>query len=94
MIGYKNIPDYWKQGLGDVEPINFKYTTISLNDAYNMSYGQALDMIKKNGGKVDEKNVKIPKKNHRQQHGQQGIRPAENDLQRCIHRIWLGRQKH
>jgi hypothetical protein len=53
VLGYSNIPDYWKQGLAEVEPIDFKYTTISLNRTYEMSYNQALEMIKRNGGQVD-----------------------------------------
>ena len=59
MLGYSNIPDYWKQGLAEVEPIDFKYTTISLNRAYDMSYRQALEVIKKNGGMVDGEKVAI-----------------------------------
>jgi hypothetical protein len=59
MLGYSNIPDYWKQGLAQVEPIDFKYTTISLNDTYDMSYRHALDVIKKNGGVVDGKKAAI-----------------------------------
>jgi hypothetical protein len=59
MLGYSNIPDYWKQGLAQVEPIDFKYTTISLNDTYDMSYRHALDVIKKNGGVVDGEKAAI-----------------------------------
>jgi len=59
MLGYSNIPDYWKQGLAEVEPIDFKYTTISLNRVYDMSYRQALEVIKKNGGMVDGDKVAI-----------------------------------
>jgi hypothetical protein len=59
MLGYRNIPDYWKQGLAEVEPIDFKYTTISLNRAYEMSYRQALKVIKKNGGVVEGEKVAI-----------------------------------
>lgn len=59
MLGYSNIPDYWKQGLAQVEPIDFKYTTISLNDTYDMSYRHALDVIKKNGGLVDGEKATI-----------------------------------
>ncbi|MCW4041740.1 MAG: ADP-ribosylglycohydrolase family protein, partial [Candidatus Bathyarchaeota archaeon] len=59
MLGYSNIPDHWKQGLAEVEPIDFKYTTISLNRAYEMSYRQALEVIKKNGGVVDGEKVAI-----------------------------------
>jgi len=59
MIGYDNIPDYWKQGLAEVEPIDFKYTTISLNDAYDMSYRHALQVIERNGGAVDDRKATI-----------------------------------
>ena len=52
ILGYDAIPDYWKQGLAEVEPIDFKYTTISLNDAYELSYKHALAMIERNGGSV------------------------------------------
>ncbi|GAI13281.1 unnamed protein product [marine sediment metagenome] len=59
MKGYKNIPDFWKQGLAEVESIDFKYTTISLNDAYEMSYRHALQMIERNGGEVRENDIVI-----------------------------------
>ena len=59
MIGYKNLPEYWTQGLAKVEPMDFKYTTISLNDAYDMSYRHALEVIKRNGGEVNDDDVII-----------------------------------
>jgi ADP-ribosylglycohydrolase len=59
MIGYKNIPEYWKQGLAEVEPMDFKYTTMSLNDIYEMSLKHALQMIQKNGGKVSGDQISI-----------------------------------
>ena len=57
--GYKNIPEFWKKGLADVEPIDFKYTTISLNDAYDLSFKHALELIKRNGGEVSDDEVTI-----------------------------------
>jgi ADP-ribosylglycohydrolase len=57
--GYNNIPEFWIQGLKEVESIDFKYTTISLNDAYELSYKHAIEMIKKNGGEVTDDGVKI-----------------------------------
>ena len=57
--GYKSIPDFWRQGLAEVEPIDFKYTTISLNEVYDLSYKHALELIKKNGGEITEDKVKI-----------------------------------
>jgi len=59
MTGYKAMPAFWKQGLSEVEPIDFKYTTISLNDAYDLSYKHAIAMIKRNGGMVTNKEVTI-----------------------------------
>lgn len=59
LLGYKQIPAYWKQGLSEVEPIDFKYTTISLNDTYDMSFRHALEVIERNGGRVDGDSVEI-----------------------------------
>ena len=42
-----------------MEPIDFKYTTISLNDTYDMSYRQALKVIQRNGGMVEGEKVVI-----------------------------------
>ncbi len=57
--GYNNIPDFWKQGLSNVEDIDFKYTTISLNKAYELSYKHALELIKRNGGSVSDDKVTL-----------------------------------
>jgi hypothetical protein len=59
VIGYDKLPEYWKQGLAEVEPIDFKYTTISLNDVYDLSYKHALAMIERNGGSVSDDGVEI-----------------------------------
>lgn len=81
MLGYSQIPAYWKQGLAEVEPIDFKYTTISLNDTYDMSLRQALEVIKRNGGKVDgdKVHIKVQKpKPVRLEVGFSGHYPVEN----------------
>ena len=59
MLGYKDIPEYWKQGLTEVEPVDFKYTTISLNDVYEMSFKHALQVIERNGGKINNDTITI-----------------------------------
>jgi len=59
LLGYDKIPAYWKQGLKESEDIEFKYTTISLNDVYDISLKHALENIKRNGGSVDGDNVTI-----------------------------------
>ncbi len=59
MIGYKKIPAFWKMGLTEAEGIDFKYTTMSLNKVYDISYRHALLNIERNGGKIDGNNVTI-----------------------------------
>ena len=59
MYGYSSIPDYWKQGLDQVEDIDFSFTTISLEEVYEISFRHALAMIETNGGKVKENEVEI-----------------------------------
>ncbi len=60
LIGYEKIPAYWKRGLKQADDIDFKYTTMSLNDVYEIGYKQALQNIERNGGKVNADNVTIP----------------------------------
>jgi hypothetical protein len=60
ILGYDRIPAYWKQGLAEVEGLPFKYTTISLNDAYGLSYKHALEVIRRAGGREDGDAVVIP----------------------------------
>jgi hypothetical protein len=52
MIGYSNIPAYWKMGLKEIEDMDFAYTTMSLNKVYQVGFKHALDMIKRNQGQV------------------------------------------
>lgn len=59
MMGYKAIPEKWGSGLASIEDLDFKYTTISLNDAYGLSYRHALEVIRRNGGEVQDDVVKI-----------------------------------
>ncbi len=65
LLGYDKIPDFWKMGLREAEDINFKYTNLSLNKVYALSYKHALQVILKHGGKVDQDkitiNTEIPK---------------------------------
>ncbi len=61
ILGYNAIPEYWGKGLKQIEDLDFKYTSTSLNKVYDISYRQALEMITKNGGLVEEYEVKIKK---------------------------------
>jgi len=59
LIGYEAIPSYWKQGIDKVEDLDFRYTTMSLNDTYDMSFRHALQVIEKHGGRILDDRVEI-----------------------------------
>ena len=59
MIGYNQIPCYWKQGIAKVQDLNFRYTSMSLNKVYEIGLQHALEMINKNGGSGDENQILI-----------------------------------
>lgn len=59
VLGYKKIPDYWKMGLKEAQPIDFKYTTMSLDDVYEISFKHAMQLIERNGGKIEPTSVTI-----------------------------------
>jgi hypothetical protein len=59
LLGYKTIPAYWKLGLPEAEDIDFKYTTVSLNDVYATGLKQALQNIERNGGKINGDKITI-----------------------------------
>ncbi|WP_449437174.1 ADP-ribosylglycohydrolase family protein [Pedobacter steynii] len=59
ILGYDKIPDYWKKGLKGSEDLDFKYTSMSLNKVYEISYKHALQIISSNGGKVNADEVAI-----------------------------------
>ncbi len=60
MLGYSKIPEVWKKGVYPVENMDFKYTTMSLNDVYEIGTKHAIQIIQKNGGKVDGENILLP----------------------------------
>jgi hypothetical protein len=59
VLGYSKIPAYWKMGLKEAESIDFKYTTMSLDDVYEVGLQHALQVIEKNGGKISGDQVSI-----------------------------------
>jgi hypothetical protein len=54
MLGYNQIPDYWKQGIEKVEGMDFQYTDMSLNKVYDIGFRHAAEMIKRNGGSEED----------------------------------------
>ncbi|MGZ5282871.1 MAG: ADP-ribosylglycohydrolase family protein [Bacteroidia bacterium] len=63
VLGYDAIPAYWKMGLTDAESIPFKFTTMSLNNVYEIGLKHALENVKRNGGKVEGDNISIKVQN-------------------------------
>jgi hypothetical protein len=59
IVGYNKIPDFWKQGIEKVDDIPFMGTSISLNQAYEISYQHAEKMIAANGGEIKGNDVVI-----------------------------------
>lgn len=59
VLGYEKIPTFWKMGLIEAENIDFKYTTMSLKDVYQISFNQAKQMILRNGGDITGDNIRI-----------------------------------
>ncbi|MDR1668170.1 MAG: ADP-ribosylglycohydrolase family protein [Bacteroidales bacterium] len=59
VLGYDRIPDKWMNNLKEVEDRNFAHTDISLHEAYQMGFRQALAMIERNGGKIGSDSVTI-----------------------------------
>ncbi|MDO9154204.1 MAG: ADP-ribosylglycohydrolase family protein [Paludibacter sp.] len=57
MYGYSKIPQYWKPALEKVEDLDFPYTSISLNEIYDINLKNIKDVVLKNGGQVDNKSI-------------------------------------
>ncbi|MDR1454704.1 MAG: ADP-ribosylglycohydrolase family protein [Tannerella sp.] len=57
--GYGRIPEYWLKNVREVEDMPFAGTDISLNGACRMSFGHALQAIRRNGGTVGDGEVVI-----------------------------------
>lgn len=60
ILGYSNIPEEWKKGVYPVEDMDFKYTTVSLNDVYEMGTKHALKVLANNGVKTDGDKIELP----------------------------------
>jgi hypothetical protein len=60
MMGYKNIPDFWKSGIPALADTKFEYTRSSFNDISKATLARALKVIELAGGKVNDADVVIP----------------------------------
>ncbi len=60
MMGYSNIPEFWKKGVYPVEDMDFRYTTMSLNDVYRIGNKHALQLLEDNGAEINGDEIEIP----------------------------------
>jgi hypothetical protein len=60
MLGYRGIPAVWRDPVKAVENRPFAYTSMSLDKVYETSFRQALEMIRRNGGRGGGKDVVLP----------------------------------
>ncbi|MDE1193115.1 MAG: ADP-ribosylglycohydrolase family protein [Arachidicoccus sp.] len=63
VLGYDKIPERWKKEIQEVEEIPFSNTSLSLSDAYKISYKNAVNTILENGGKIKNNLYEIRKQN-------------------------------
>ncbi|MCF0173020.1 MAG: ADP-ribosylglycohydrolase family protein, partial [Bacteroidales bacterium] len=91
MMGYKAIPRKFLCSLDSVEDRDFKYTDISLNKVYEMSFGHALQVIEREGGSVDGDKVTIicqKPQPVRFEQGFPGIRPvSKTDYKKAFAKV-------
>ncbi len=59
LMGYSRIPEKWMRSLQEVESRNFAYTQLSLLQVYEKGLNQALQMVQRNGGKIEGDIVRI-----------------------------------
>ncbi len=79
VLGYDNIPSKWKQGLQEAESIDFKYTTMSLNDVYEIGLSHALKNIEEIGGRIDGVRILVRRQEPRPvklEQSFEGLRPT------------------
>ena len=59
MLGYKNIPAFWKPAIEKAFDLPFPYSNLTLNRVIELSQKHALMLIKENGGEVGNDSVYI-----------------------------------
>lgn len=59
MMGYEKIPAKWANPYKEIEDITLNYTSVSLNDCYDICYKSAIENITKYGGIVNGEEITI-----------------------------------
>lgn len=53
VLGYKAIPDVWKEGIDEIADEKFAYTVYSLNEIVTSTEKRAVALVERNGGKLN-----------------------------------------
>jgi hypothetical protein len=59
VLGYRNIPAFWKPAIEKVLDVKFPYSELTLNNVIDLSFKHALRLISENYGGVDYQNIRI-----------------------------------
>ncbi|HEY0742669.1 MAG TPA: ADP-ribosylglycohydrolase family protein [Chryseosolibacter sp.] len=59
MNGYEKIPVQWKQGIDEIEALPFHHSTLSLADACDITFRQALSMVENAKGRITKDQIVI-----------------------------------
>lgn len=59
VLGYKNIPAFWKPAIEKVQDLKFPYSDYTLYEIYALSYKHATQLIARNGGEIKKDSVTI-----------------------------------
>jgi len=59
IMGYDNIPEKWLSPYKEIEDVTLNYTTVSLNDCYDICLNSSIENIVKYGGEVEGDNITI-----------------------------------
>ncbi len=76
VLGFDGIPQKFTSALQAIADKKFSYTSYSYNDIVDSSYRRALQLVKQEGGHVDNKNLYVPLQNAEAADLQKSITPA------------------
>ena len=88
ITGFNKIPEAWKEGVANIEAVDFKYTNTSLQEAIETSLKQAIRNIERRGGKQKSNDlifqaqnpVAAPVERSFESHNVSEIRTIENGI--------------
>ena len=59
MLGYKKIPEQWKNGIPKLADTKFNYTDFSFHTIVDSTQKRAIELVKRNGGKLEGDRLQV-----------------------------------